>query len=173
MAYYAYMAGFCRYCGEDLGLIDQAGGRMRQYCNNACKQNAYLRRRDGEKRQAIILRNGELSDCWADNGITGMVLSKLQDILVEHGKDAARAATDVVILARQLERDSGSAERTSLIEHVMSSGEACDFEALRLEDTHIAYGIDGWSSFCSTADNSLLRLVIAVMRQRQDAGRRR
>ena len=51
MAYYAYMGGFCGYCGEELGLIDQAGGRMRQYCNDAHKQQAYLRRKEGEKRR--------------------------------------------------------------------------------------------------------------------------
>src|SRR5262249_37504755 len=124
MPYYAYMAGFCGYCGANLGLIEQDGGRNRHYCNDAHKQAAHRRRKEEEKRNTILLRNGELQDYWQEHGITGVILSKLQDILVSHGKDAARAATDTVILARQLERDAGSSERTSLIEQVMSLGES-------------------------------------------------
>ncbi len=173
MPYYAYMGGFCGFCGEDLGLIDQAGGRNRHYCNDACKQAAYRRRKEGEKRQATLLRNGELQSYWAEHGITGAVLTRLQDILVEHGKDAARKATEAVILARQLERDSGSSERTDLLEQVMAIGEACDFEALDLRDARIEPGLDAWSGFVSTADNSMLRLVVAIMRQREGATYRR
>jgi hypothetical protein len=55
MPYYAYMGGFCQYCGEDLGLIDQAGGRNRKYCNDAHKQAAHLKRKEGEKRNTILL----------------------------------------------------------------------------------------------------------------------
>jgi len=167
------MGGFCQYCGQDLGLIDQAGGRNRQYCNDAHRQAAYRKRREGDKHNAVLLRNGELQDYWDEHGITGAILARLQDILVNHGKDAARAATEAVILARQLERDAGSSERTDLIEQVMMLGEACDFEALQLEDTRIERGLDAWSLFCSTADNSMLRLVVAVLQQRQDAVRRR
>lgn len=173
MPYYAYMGGICGYCGTDLGFIDQAGGRNRHYCNDACKQAAYRRRKEGEKRQATLLRNGELQGYWAEHGITGAILTKLQDILFNHGKDAARAATDAVILARQLERDSGSSERADLLEQVMGYGEACSFEALQLEDARIERGLDGWSAFCSSADNSMLRLVVAIMRQRQGAAYRR
>ncbi len=173
MADYAYMAGFCGYCGADMGLIDQAGGRNRQYCNDAHKQAAHRKRKEEEKRNKVLLRNGELSEYWQEHGITGAILSKLQDILVEHGKDAARAATDAVILARHLECDAGSVEHTDLIEQVMSYGESCNFEALELGDVRIERGLDGWSSFCSSADNSLLRLVRAVAQQRKEAAFRR
>src|SRR6202043_2503143 len=119
------------------------------------------KRKDGDKRDITLSRNGELSDYWQENGITSAILWKLQDILVEHGKDAARAATDVVILARQQERDSGSAERTDLIEQVMMLGEAFgNFEALEMEDACIERGLDAWSAFVTSADNSMLRLVI-------------
>src|SRR5467141_641813 len=97
---------------------------MRQYCNDAHKAAAYRKRKEVEKRNKVLLRNGELSEYWQENGIIGAILTKLQDILVEHGQDAARKATDVVILARQMERDSGSSERTDLIEQVMMLGEA-------------------------------------------------
>jgi hypothetical protein len=172
-AYYAYMAGFCGYCGADMGLVDQAGGRNRQYCNDAHRQAAYRKRREGDKRNAVLLRNGELSEYWQEHGITGAILSKLQDILISHGKDAALAATDAVILARQLERDSGTSERSDVIEQTMMLAEACDFEALQLEDAHIERGLDAWSLFCSTVDNSMLRLVVAVLQQRQGAAYRR
>jgi hypothetical protein len=98
------MAGFCGFCGTDLGLIDQAGGRNRHYCNDAHRQAAYRKRKDGDKRNAVLLRNGALSEYWQDSLITGAVLAKLQDILVEHGTDVARKATEAVILAKQLER---------------------------------------------------------------------
>jgi hypothetical protein len=173
MPYYAYMGGFCGYCGADLGLIDQAGGRNRHYCNDAHRQAAYRRRKESEKHNAVLLRNGELQSYWAEHGITGAILTKLQDILFSHGKDAARAATDAVILARQLERDAGTSERTDLIEQVMNYGEACSFEALDLRDARIERGLAAWSLFCSAADNSMLRLVVAVIRQRQGAAYRR
>jgi hypothetical protein len=152
MPYYAYMGGFCGYCGADLGLIDQAGGRNRHYCNDAHKQAAYRKRREGDKHNAVLLRNVELSDYWQEHEIIGAILSKLQDILINHGKDAARAATEAVILARQLERDSGTSERADLLEQTMMLGEACGFEALRLEDTSIEPGLDAWSAFVTSAD---------------------
>lgn len=52
-------------------------------------------------------------------------------------------------------------------------GGFCGFESLDLRDARIERGLDAWSLFCSTADNSMLRLVVAVMRQRQGATYRR
>src|SRR5438445_11248918 len=144
MPYYGYMAGFCRYCGEDLGYIDQAGGRNRQYCNDTHKQAAHRKRKEIDKRNKVLLRNGELSEYWQEHGITGAILSTLQDLLIAHGKDAARKATDLVILTRQLERDARSSERTSLIEQVMASSEACMLEMIDLEDNRNELVLTGW-----------------------------
>jgi hypothetical protein len=99
MPYYAYMGGFCQHCGEDLGLIDQAGGRNRKYCNGACKQAAHRKRKEGDKRNTVLLRNVLLQEYWLDNGIDGDLLASLQDILFNHGKEAARAATDAALIA--------------------------------------------------------------------------
>jgi hypothetical protein len=120
-----------------MGLVDQAGGRNRQYCNDAHKTAAYRKRKKEQGRDTILQYNSDLREYWQDSLITGPVLAKLQGILVTHGKDAARAATDAVILARQLERDSGTSECTDLIEQVMMLAEACNFEAVQLEDARI------------------------------------
>jgi hypothetical protein len=46
-----------------------------------------------------LLRNALLQEYWLDNGIGGDLLASLQDILVNHGKEAARAATDAALIA--------------------------------------------------------------------------
>ena len=56
MAYRVYRAGSCRYCGKDLGVVEQNGGRDRQYCSPAHRQAACRRRRK-EKRDGGVSRN--------------------------------------------------------------------------------------------------------------------
>lgn len=99
MPYYAYNAGNCGNCGKRIGLIETYGGRQRQYCNDSCKVAAHRKRHYDEKRNKCLLRNGELRDFWQEKNITGPLLLKLQNILVEHGKQAAKDATDAVLLA--------------------------------------------------------------------------
>lgn len=104
MAYYAYQAGYCEYgpCEAYIGLVETDGGRQRQYCSDRCKQAAYRERRKEVFRNKCLLRNTELRDYWQEQNITGSLLAALQDILVEHGKAAAKAATDAVLLAQKL-----------------------------------------------------------------------
>ena len=102
MPYYAYMAGDCEHCGRELGMIEVEGGRQRQYCSDRCKMAAYRARRQEEYRNKCLLRNTELRDYWKENHLDGQVLALLQEILVAHGKAAARTATDAVLLAQKL-----------------------------------------------------------------------
>jgi hypothetical protein len=99
MVYYSYIGGFCSHCGTELGLIEQAGGRNRQYCNDGCKQAAYRKRKEEDKRNNILLRNQLLQEYWQLHDINGELLASLQNILVNHGKEAARAATDAALVA--------------------------------------------------------------------------
>jgi hypothetical protein len=107
MPYYAYMAGFCQHCGKDMGLIDQAGGRNRKYCNDSCKMAAFRNREKERNRDHILEYNSILRDYWQESGITGEVLTRLQDLLVEYGADAARHATDTVLIAIKQTRNQG------------------------------------------------------------------
>ena len=101
MPYYAYMAGFCQNpnCGKELGLIDQTGGRNRRYCNDTCKMAAYRNRLKQRNREQVLKYNTILRDYWQETGITGEVLTRLQNMLVSYGQDAARYATDTVLIA--------------------------------------------------------------------------
>lgn len=107
MPYYAYMAGFCRNpdCGKDLGLIDQAGGRNRKYCNDSCKIAAFRYRKKQRNREGILEYNTILRDYWQENEITGEVLTRLQDMLVEYGSEVAKHATDTVLIAIKQTRE--------------------------------------------------------------------
>lgn len=107
MPYYAYMAGFCQHCGKDMGMIDQIGGRNRKYCNDSCKIAAFRKREKERNREQVLQYNSILRDYWQEAGITGDVLTRLQDILVEYGKDAARCATDTVLIAIRQIRNEG------------------------------------------------------------------
>jgi endogenous inhibitor of DNA gyrase (YacG/DUF329 family) len=102
MTYYAYQAGDCEQCGKEIGLIETDGGRQRQYCSDRCKMIAYRTRHKQEYRNKCLLRNTELRDYWQEHHVSGQVLVMLQNILVEHGKAAAKDATDTVLLALKL-----------------------------------------------------------------------
>jgi hypothetical protein len=105
MPYYMYLAPPCGYCGKEQGLQEPMGGRQRRYCSDRCRKAA-SRKRDSEKRRNAILQyNAELREYWREHHIDGQVLTLLQDILVEHGKQAARAATDAVLTERKLVRE--------------------------------------------------------------------
>lgn len=104
MPYYAYQAGNCEFCGEPIGLVETDGGRQRRYCSDKHRKAAHRARKLREQRRALLQYNSELCQFWEENEITGPVLAHLQDILVEHGKQAARDATETVILACKLLR---------------------------------------------------------------------
>jgi hypothetical protein len=104
MAYYAYNAPDCGHCGKPMGLQEVNGGRQRLYCSTKCRKAAFRARKECQARQAMLTYNSELRDYWRDNGVDGQALAKLQDILLEHGKAAAKAATDAVLIALKDER---------------------------------------------------------------------
>ena len=96
MGYWSYVGGFCRHCGEDMGFIEAYGGRTRRFCNDACRQAAH---REKTRRTQTLARHAALCRYWQEHCITGEVLLALQDILVAYGKDAAKEATEAVLLA--------------------------------------------------------------------------
>lgn len=98
MAYRMYNGLDCENpkCQKPLGLLD-GDGRERRYCNNACKQEAYRLRR-AAKQNARQLGSSELEDKWYWAGINGELLEKLRKLYIAHGEEAARAATDAVLL---------------------------------------------------------------------------
>lgn len=85
-----------------MGLIDQAGGRTRRYCCNAHKMAEFRERKQEEKRNNCLQRNADLQNYWQENGINGEVLTRLETMLVKYGKEAARYATDTILIAVQL-----------------------------------------------------------------------
>jgi hypothetical protein len=101
--YRSYYGGSCQNpaCRADLGYIETYGGRDRLYCDDACRVAAHRIRKSAEKRAAILQYNAELREYWYEHRIEDQLLTMLQDILVKHGKAAARAATDAVLLARK------------------------------------------------------------------------
>ncbi len=104
MPYYAYQAGDCGHCGKPMGLQEVDGGRQRQYCSDRCRKAAHRTKKQRAARLALLQYNSELRQLWEENEIQGPVLSHLQDILVEHGKAAAKDATETVVLACKLLR---------------------------------------------------------------------
>lgn len=111
MTYRAYQGGFCGYsqCRKELGFLEANGGRSREYCNDKCRQAAYRERKYLDRYYKILAYNTELRDYWNEHSIDGALLIALQEILVTHGKEAALAATNAVLLAIQLERRSPGA----------------------------------------------------------------
>src|SRR2546421_12888218 len=89
MPYYSYNAPECAHCGKEQGLQEVAGGRQRLYCSDRCRQAAKRKRDKQTKRNSILQYNSELRDLWNQNGIDGLVRTRLEDILVEYGKPAA------------------------------------------------------------------------------------
>jgi hypothetical protein len=102
MPYYSYYAGDCQNCGEPMGIQEVYGGRQRLYCSDKCRKAAHRAKKQRAARLALLSYNSELRQLWDDNEIKDPVLARLQDMLVEHGKDAAKQATETVILACKL-----------------------------------------------------------------------
>ena len=98
MSYRSYMGGFCKHCGLALGLIEVGGGRIRRYCDDACRKAAS---RERLKRDRAVGRNEAFMGLWDENGIVGEVREQLVDILVKYGRDACRDATHAVITMKK------------------------------------------------------------------------
>lgn len=82
MVYRVYQAGCCKHCGRDLGVVEQEGGRDRQYCSGQCRQAAY-RERKRDKRNGGVLRKEIESDI--DLKLHPMVCSCDRGIWTVHG----------------------------------------------------------------------------------------
>lgn len=177
----SYIGGHCENpdCGLELGLIETDGGRNRHYCNDACRQAAHRARKREKQRQVILQQNGELREYWQRHDIHGEVLLRLQEILIKHGQEAARAATDVVRVALAAAAQAGSDEQSTLIEEIMLQAEERGFEAVIFDDCQIAAGAEAWAEFVSHASTAYMRQVRGYFyelkqRQRQaEAGRKR
>lgn len=96
MGYRSYMGGFCKHCGQSLGLIEVERGRDRRYCNDACRKAAS---RERSKRDMAVSRNELLVSMWEENCMSGDLRRKLETILMKHGKEAATVATEAVVAA--------------------------------------------------------------------------
>jgi hypothetical protein len=167
--YRSYNAGCCQNpaCGAELGYIETEGGRDRLYCNDACRVAAHRAKKREEKRQQVLHYHAELREYWHLHGIRGEVLLRLQEILLQHGKAAARAATDAVLVACAAQEQAGSNEQVRLIDEVMSGGERIGFEEVRLAEFRIPQGVAGWSEFVTYASTNLLRQVRGYLYDRE------
>ncbi len=179
-----YFAGHCQNpaCGKELGRfgwVEVDGGRNRLYCDDACRVAAFRARKREKDREKRLRYHTELRDYWKEQEIRGEVLLRLQEILLKHGKEAARAATDAVLVALVAQREEGSQQQVRLIEKVMLGGEALGFEEVDLEDFRIAAGWDSWCEFTSHASTTYLKIVLRYVQERlarrqlAEQGRRR
>jgi hypothetical protein len=155
----SYQGGWCKHCGAELGYIEADGGRDREYCDNGgkCRQAHHRQKKREEKRAAILAHHGSLRDYWQLHNIHGEPLARLQEILIRHGKEAARAATDAVIIAVAAQAQAGSQEQFKLMDEIMLRGEALNFPEVRLDEFRISPGVQGWTDFVSCTTLSLLR----------------
>jgi hypothetical protein len=90
----------CLFCGKLLA-VKTGAGRRRHYCNERCRVADYRRREATARRAAILQQSQELRHLWQEHHIGGQSLALLQSILVEHGEEAARAATETLFLVIQ------------------------------------------------------------------------
>jgi hypothetical protein len=155
----AYNAGDCQHCGEPLGYIEADGGRDRLYCNNRgkCKVAHHRKLAKEKKREQILQYHGELRHYWQEHGIRGEVLSRLQEILIQHGRKAAKAATDAVLVALAANEQAGSQEQFRLMDEIMLGGEALGFPEVKQDEFRISAGVQGWTDFVSCTTISFLR----------------
>ena len=96
MGYRSYMGEFCKHCGQSLGFIEVEGGRLRRYCNDACRKAASRKRL---KRDNALSRYEYLVSLWDEHCLAGDLRRKLEDILIKHGKEAAKDSTEAVLAA--------------------------------------------------------------------------
>ncbi len=179
-----YFAGKCQNlaCGEDLGRfgwVEVDGGRDRLYCNEKCRVAAFRARKREQEREKRLRYHTELRDYWQEHEVKGEVLLRLQEILLQHGKDAARMATDAVLVALAAQSEEGSQQQVRLMERVMLGGEALGFEEVDLGDFRISAGWDAWCEFTSHASVTFLNIVRRYIedrlaqRQLAEQGRKR
>ena len=167
--YRSYMAGDCANCGQWLGLVEVEGGRDRHYCNATCRVQHHRKQQREKNRAATLQYNSELRDYWQEHGVRGEVLLRLQEILLQHGKAAARAATDAVLVALTAQEQAGISERAQLIDDVLLGGGSIGHEAIILDDFRLDAGVDAWCQFVSGASISSLRTVKEYVKHRQYA----
>jgi len=98
------------------------------------------------------------------------VLLRLQEILLQHGKAAARAATDVVLVALAAQAQAGSQEQFQRIDEILLGGEEIGFEEVRLDGFRVPAGVQGWTEFVSCATINMLRQMkgYLIERKQQD-----
>jgi len=111
--------------------------------------------------------NSELRDYWQEHGVRGEVLLRLQEILLQHGKAAARAATDAVLVALAAQAQAGSQEQFRLIDEIMLGGEEINFEEVRLDEFRIPQGVQGWTEFVSNTPTRMLRQMQGYLIERK------
>ena len=171
--YRSYIGGNCQNCNEPLGFIETEGGRDRHYCNARCRVAHHRKQQREQKRAAVLQYNTELRDYWQEHSVRGEVLLRLQEILLQHGKQAARAATDAVLVACEMQRETGNNERSMLIDEVLLGGESIGHEAVIFDDFRIEAGLEAWCAFVSSASPTSLRILREYLWQRQRASQAR
>jgi len=155
--YRSYMGGTCENCGASLGLIETEGGRDRHYCNATCRVQHHRKQQREKNRAATLQFNSELREYWKEHGVRGEVLLRLQEILLQHGNAAARAATDAVLVALAAQAQAGSQEQFRLIDEILLGGEAINFAEVLLDEFRVPAGVQGWTEFISSTSISMLR----------------
>lgn len=165
--YRSYMAGDCANCGQWLGLVEIEGGRDRHYCNATCRVQHHRKQQREKNRAATLQYNSELREYWQEYGVRGEVLLRLQEILLTHGKAAARAATDAVLVALAAQEQVGSQEQFQLIDEILLGGEEINFEEVCLDEFRIPEGVQGWNEFVSNTPISMLRQMKGYIIERK------
>jgi len=173
--YRSYIGGNCENCDEPLGFIETEGGRDRHYCNARCRVQHHRKQQREKQRAATLQFNSELREYWLEHGVRGEVLLRLQEVLLQHGKAAARAATDVVLVACAVQSQFGNNERAFLIDDVLLGGETIGHEAITFDDFRVEAGVEAWCEFVSGASVTSLKTIREYIKHRQYAqeGRKR
>ncbi len=171
--YRSYIGGNCQNCDEPLGLIEVEGGRDRRYCNDKCRVQHHRKQQREKNRAAASQYNSELREYWQEHNIRGEVLLRLQEILLQHRKAAARAATDAVLVACAVQQQVGNNERSLLIDEVLLGGESIEHEAITFDDFRIETGLEAWCEFVGSASVSSLRIVKEYIKHQQYAAQSR
>ncbi len=165
--YRSYMGGTCENCDEPLGLIETEGGRDRHYCNTTCRVQHHRKQQREKNRAATLQYNSELRDYWQEHGVRGEVLLRLQEILLQYGKAAARAATDAVLVALTAQEQAGSQEQFQLIDEILLGGEEIGFPEVRLDEFRVPQGVQGWTEFVSSTPTRMLRQMRSYLIERK------
>jgi len=95
------------------------------------------------------------------------VLLRLQEILLQHGKAAARAATDAVLVALTAQAQAGSQEQFQLIDEILLGGEEIGFPEVRLDEFRVPQGVQEWTEFVSSTPTRMLRQMQGYLIERK------